>query len=39
MKKKDSKFLDKYFDDFKNLINFNSEEIKEKLFTKMISNL
>ena len=32
-KKKDKIFLNKYFDDFKNLININSDEIKEKLFT------
>ena len=31
MIKKDTKFLDKYFDDFKKLINFNSDEIKKKL--------
>ena len=31
MIKKDTKFLDKYFDDFKKLINFNSGEIKKKL--------
>jgi len=29
--KKDIKFLNKYFDDFNKLINFNSEEIKIKL--------
>ena len=31
MIKKDTKFLDKYFDNFKKLINFNSDEIKKKL--------
>ena len=31
MIKKDTKFLDKYFDDFKELININSDEIKKKL--------
>ena len=31
MIKKDTKFLDEYFDDFKNTINFNSDEIKKKL--------
>ena len=31
MIKRDTKFLDEYFDDFKNLINFNSDEIKKKL--------
>ena len=31
MIKKDTKFLDKYFDDFKKLININSDEIKTKL--------
>ena len=31
MLKRDKKFLDKYFDDFKSLINFNSDEIKKKL--------
>ena len=31
MIKKDTKFLDKYFDDFKELININSDEIKTKL--------
>ena len=31
MIKRDAKFLDKYFDDFKKLINFNSDEIKKKL--------
>ena len=31
MIKSDTKFLDKYFDDFKKLINFNSDEIKKKL--------
>ena len=31
MIKRDTKFLDKYFDDFKKLINFNSDEIKKKL--------
>ncbi len=29
--KKDIKFLNKYFDDFKKLINFNADEIKKKL--------
>ena len=31
MIKKDTKFLDKYFDDFKELININSNEKKKKL--------
>ena len=31
MIKKDTKFLDKYFDDFRKLININSDEIKTKL--------
>ena len=31
MTKKDIKFLDTYFDDFKKLINFNGDEIKKKL--------
>ena len=31
MIKKDTKFLDKYFDNFKKLIDFNSYEIKKKL--------
>ena len=31
MIKRDTKFLDEYFDDFKNIINFNSNEIKKKL--------
>ena len=31
MIKRDTKFLDKYFDDFKKTINFNSDEIKKKL--------
>ena len=31
MIKRDTKFLDEYFDDFKNTINFNSGEIKKKL--------
>ena len=31
MIKKDTKFLDEYFDDFKKTINFNSDEIKKKL--------
>jgi D-sedoheptulose 7-phosphate isomerase len=31
MIKKDIKFLDEYFDDFKKTINFNSDEIKKKL--------
>ena len=31
MIKKDTKFLDEYFDDFKKIINFNSDEIKKKL--------
>ena len=31
MIKEDTKFLDKYFDDFKKIINFNSDEIKKKL--------
>ena len=33
MIKKDTKFLDKYFDDFKELINNNSDEIKKKLIS------
>ena len=33
MIKKDTKFLDKYFDDFKELININSDEIKNKLIS------
>ena len=33
MIKKDTKFLDKYFDDFKELININSDEIKKKLIS------
>ena len=31
MIKGDTKFLDEYFDDFKKIINFNSNEIKKKL--------
>ena len=31
MIKRDIKFLDEYFDDFKKIINFNSDEIKKKL--------
>ena len=31
MIKRDTKFLDEYFDDFKNTMNFNSDEIKKKL--------
>ena len=31
MIKRDTKFLDEYFDDFKKTINFNSDEIKKKL--------
>ena len=31
MIKRDTKFLDEYFDDFKEIINFNSDEIKKKL--------
>ena len=31
MTKKDIKFLDTYFDDFKKLINFNDDEIKKKI--------
>ena len=31
MPKKDIKFLDTYFDDFKKLINFNDDEIKKKI--------
>ena len=31
MIKKDTKFLDEYFDDFKKIIDFNSDEIKKKL--------
>ena len=31
MKNKDIKFLNKYFDNFKSLINFNADEIKRKL--------
>ena len=40
MKKKDIKFLNKYFDDFKDFINFNADKIKEKLFTikKIVTN-
>ena len=29
VEKKDIKFLGKYFDDFKKLINFNADEIKK----------
>ena len=36
MIKRDTKFLDEYFDDFKNIINFNSNEIKKK-FSKIIT--
>jgi D-sedoheptulose 7-phosphate isomerase len=31
MIKRDTKFLDEYFDDFKKIININSDEIKKKL--------
>ena len=31
MIKRDTKILDEYFDDFKKIINFNSDEIKKKL--------
>ena len=31
MIKRDIKFLDEYFDDFKKIVNFNSDEIKKKL--------
>ena len=31
MIKENTKFLDQYFDDFKKIINFNSDEIKKKL--------
>ena len=31
MIKRDTKFLDEYFDDFEKIINFNSDEIKKKL--------
>ena len=31
MIKGDTKFLEEYFDDFKKIINFNSDEIKKKL--------
>ena len=31
MIKRDTKFLDEYFDDFKKIVNFNSDEIKKKL--------
>jgi len=33
MIKADTKFLDEYFDDFKKIINFNSDEIKKKLIS------
>ncbi len=33
MIKRDTKFLDEYFDDFKKIINFNSDEIKKKLIS------
>ena len=36
MIKKDTKFLDQYFDHFKKIINFNSNEIKKK-FSKIIT--
>ena len=36
MIKRDTKFLDEYFDDFKKTINFNSGEIKKK-FSKIIT--
>ena len=36
MIKGDTKFLDEYFDDFKKIINFNSDEIKKK-FSKIIT--
>ena len=36
MIERDTKFLDEYFDDFKKIINFNSDEIKKK-FSKIIT--
>ena len=36
MIKRDTKFLDEYFDDFKNIMNFNSDKIKKK-FSKIIT--
>ena len=36
MIERDTKFLDEYFDDFKKIINFNSNEIKKK-FSKIIT--
>ena len=36
MIKRDTKFLDEYFDDFKKIINFNSDKIKKK-FSKIIT--
>ena len=36
MIKGDTKFLDEYFDDFKKIINFNSNELKKK-FSKIIT--
>ena len=36
MIKRDTKFLDEYFDDFKKIINFNSNELKKK-FSKIIT--
>ena len=33
MIKRDTKFLDEYFDDFTKIINFNSDEIKKKLIS------
>ena len=36
MIKGDTKFLEEYFDDFKKIINFNSNEIKKK-FSKIIT--
>ena len=34
MIKRDTKFLDEYFDDFKKTINFNSDEIKKNYLPK-----
>ena len=34
MIKGDTKFLDEYFDDFKKIINFNSDEIKKNYLPK-----
>ena len=36
MIKGDTKFLEEYFDDFKKIINFNSNELKKK-FSKIIT--